>query len=203
MNMNPADAGGLAGWYRGFIQGKTRIAMAWIFSILLILTARSFPIWPGIAVCFIGAALRFWASGYLRKDSRPAVGGPYAMTRNPLYVGTYLMALGTAIAIQNWWLLALITVLYAAIYHYIILDEETKLRRIFGEPYLEYCKRVPRFFPRPWPVSSEALLVVNPVKEQHGFDWQIAKKNRAHEPFAAFAAIIGFTYLLAWFWQSL
>lgn len=134
-------------WFRGFIQGKTRIAIAWIFSALLVFLAQNYPNPIGIAVCFLGATLRYWASGFLRKDSRPAVGGPYAMVRNPLYLGTYLMALGAAIAIEQWIFLAVLTVVFAVIYHFIILDEESKLIRIFGEPYSLYCTLVPRFFP--------------------------------------------------------
>src|SRR4051812_1068282 len=97
-------------WYRGFIQGKTRITLAWGFAILLGLLAREYPTWPGIVLCFFGASLRFWASGYLRKDTRPAVGGPYAFFRNPLYLGTYLMAVGTAWSTENWALLGIVTV---------------------------------------------------------------------------------------------
>src|SRR5262249_40261189 len=132
-------------WYRGFVQGKTRITLAWLFAFLIGFSAREYPTWPGILICFLGASLRFWASGYLRKDTRPAVGGPYAFVRNPLYLGTYLMALGTIWAIEQWPLLFLATVLFAAIYHYIILDEELKLRRIFGEYYEIYSQSVPRF----------------------------------------------------------
>src|SRR5436190_1125895 len=118
--MNTLISGESPTWFRGFIQGKTRITMAWTFAILLGLSAQRYPVWQGIALCFVGASLRFWASGYLRKDSRPAVGGPYAFIRNPLYLGTYLMALGTAWAIENWALLFISTVLFAVIYHYII-----------------------------------------------------------------------------------
>ena len=136
-------------WFRGFIQGKPRIVTAWIFAALLVFSAREYPSLPGILICFAGATLRFWASGYLRKDNRPAVGGPYAYVRNPLYLGTWLMAIGTAVAIENWWLAGTITVLFATLYHYIILDEETKLQRIFGAPYETYCRLVPRFFRQP------------------------------------------------------
>jgi protein-S-isoprenylcysteine O-methyltransferase Ste14 len=79
-------------WFRALVRGRTRVALAWIFAALLIFAARTYPSWPGILLCFIGATVRFWASGYLRKDTRPAVGGPYAFVRNPLYLGTYLMA---------------------------------------------------------------------------------------------------------------
>jgi protein-S-isoprenylcysteine O-methyltransferase Ste14 len=188
-------------WYRGFIQGKTRILLAWLFAIVLGLSAREYPTWPGIVLCFVGATLRYWASGYLRKDSRPAVGGPYAWVRNPLYLGTYLMALGTAAAIENWWLLGVLTVTFAAIYHFIILDEEIKLRGIFGEPYLRYCQLVPRFFPRPWRTSSKALEEVNPELAHHHYSNELAMKNKAYEAYASFLGLIGFVTLVAWLWK--
>ena len=188
-------------WFRGFVQGKTRIVLAWIFAALLILCARTYPTPPGILVCFIGATIRFWASGYLRKDSRPAVGGPYAYVRNPLYLGTYLMAVGTALAIQNIWLLGTITLLFAVIYHYIILDEETKLIRIFGEPYNVYKSNVSRFFPRPWPAAREALQKVNPEPSHWSYDWALSKKNKAFEAYVTFAALIGFVAVVAFLWQ--
>src|SRR5947209_4105578 len=112
----------MTSWYRSAIRGKTRIALAWAFVAILALAARQYPTPPGIVLCFLGASLRFWASGFLRKDSRPAVGGPYAFVRNPLYLGTYLMGVGTLWAIGNIPLLATVTVLFAAIYHFIILD---------------------------------------------------------------------------------
>jgi protein-S-isoprenylcysteine O-methyltransferase Ste14 len=198
-------------WFRGFIQGKTRIVLAWIFAGLLVLSARQYPTWPGILLCFFGATLRYWASGYLRKDSRPAAGGPYAFVRNPLYLGTYLMAVGTALAIENLALFAAATVLFAVIYHYIILDEETKLVRIFGAPYEVYCRLVPRFFPRPttlfWPPSWTALraglLGVNPEAAHHHFSPELARKNKALEAYWSFLGLIGLVTLLAYGWQHI
>jgi protein-S-isoprenylcysteine O-methyltransferase Ste14 len=191
-----------ASWYRGFIQGKTRIAMAWIFAIALGLSARDYPTLPGIVICFFGASLRFWASGYLRKDKRPAVGGPYAWVRNPLYLGTYLMALGTATATANWWLLAFITIAFAAVYHFIILDEENKLRVIFGAPYESYSENVPRFFPRPWPANRNALETVNPETSHLHYSWELAMKNKAYEAYASFLGLIGFVTIMALAWKS-
>ena len=189
-------------WFRGFVQGKTRIVLAWIFSIALVLSAREYPQLPGIILCFIGATLRYWASGYLRKDSRPAVGGPYAWVRNPLYLGTYLMALGTALAVENWALLGVATVLFAVIYHYIILDEETKLDRIFGDSYRAYCKAVPRFFPRPWPASNAELEKVNPEPTHSMFSRELAAKNKAYEAYVTFATLIGLVAAVAYAWQK-
>jgi protein-S-isoprenylcysteine O-methyltransferase Ste14 len=193
-----AEASPPANWYRGFIQGKTRVVLAWSFAVALGFASRSYPSWPGVALCFAGATLRFWASGYLRKDSRPAVGGPYAWIRNPLYLGTYLMALGTAAAAEAWWLLGIATVLFAAIYHYIILDEETKLRRIFGEPYEHYVAAVPRFFPRPWPARSAVLTAVNPEPAHRAYSWELSMRNKSYEAYASFAGLIGFVAAAAW-----
>lgn len=190
-------------WFRSMVRGRTRVALAWIFVALLIFSARTYPTWPGILLCFVGATIRVWASGYLRKDTRPAVGGPYAFVRNPLYLGTYLMALGTAAAVGAWALLALASVLFAVIYHFIILDEEIKLREIFGAPYLKFCSLVPRFFPRPWPASSHALTEVNPEPSYRVYDWALSMKNKSYESYASFAGLIAFVWLCALAWQHL
>lgn len=188
-------------WYRGFIQGKTRIAIAWVFAAALVFSARDYPTWPGIALCFAGASLRFWASGYLAKDSRPAVGGPYGWVRNPLYLGTYFMAIGTALAIENAVLFLAMTIIFAAIYHYIILDEETKLARIFGKSYALYCVQVPRFFPRPWPAKRMILKKINPEPRALRYSFELAMKNKAYEAYASFFGLIGFVALVAKAWK--
>lgn len=190
-------------WYRGFVRGKTRVTLAWLFAAVLIFCARDYPTWPGIGLCFAGAALRYWASGFLRKDTKPAVGGPYALTRNPLYLGTYLMALGTALAIENWLLLAVLSLAFAIIYHFVILDEEEKLQKLFGKPYELYCETVPRFFPAIWFPSRRLLNEVNPNQNYRRFDAELAKKNKAHEAFLAFAGLIGFVTLIAFLWKTL
>ncbi|OFZ70579.1 MAG: hypothetical protein A3K03_04680 [Bdellovibrionales bacterium RIFOXYD1_FULL_44_7] len=193
-------------WYRGFIQGKTRIALAWFFAFVIGFSARSFPALPGVVLCFLGATVRFWASGYLRKDSRPAVGGPYAFVRNPLYLGTYLMALGIIWAIHQYILLAVISVLFAAVYHYIILDEEIKLQKLFGKYYESYCKLVPRFFPRVWPplcpASKKSLVKVNPELDHHDYSWKLAVKNKAYEAYASFLGLVVFVTITAYFWKK-
>lgn len=193
-------------WFRAFIQGKTRITLAWIFALILGYSARENPHWPGAALCFAGAALRFWASGYLRKDVRPAVGGPYAIVRNPLYLGTYLMALGSAWAIENGILFAVSTVLFAVIYHYIILDEEVKLHQMFGASYQTYSENVPRFFFRLWSkpwTSKEVLLQINPEASHLRFSLSLAMKNKAYEAFASFLGLIAFEALCAYLWKHL
>lgn len=111
------------------------------------------------------------------------------------------MAVGTALATEAWALLAAISVVFAVIYHFIILDEEIKLREIFGEPYLKYCSLVPRFFPRPVPAAAEELSQVNPEPSYRNYDWALSSKNKAYEAYATFLALIGVVSLCAWAWQ--
>ncbi|HTL12216.1 MAG TPA: isoprenylcysteine carboxylmethyltransferase family protein [Bdellovibrionota bacterium] len=190
-------------WLRSLIRGRTRIGLAWVFAFALLFLSRKPPALPGMALCFVGACLRVWASGFLRKDAAPSVGGPYGLTRNPLYLGTYLMAVGTAWAVENLWLFLAASILFAGIYHFIILEEEEKLREIFGPAYLRYLDSVPRFFPRPWPPKAAVLDTINPQRAQRRFDWTLAKKNRAHEPLVSFAGLMALVWLVSLAWNYL
>jgi protein-S-isoprenylcysteine O-methyltransferase Ste14 len=194
-------------WYREFFRGKTRIIMAWVLSLAIGFYAREYPSIPGMILCFLGASLRYWASGYLRKDSRPAVGGPYAFVRNPLYLGTYLMAVGAVLSLGNMILFLVVTLLFATVYHFVILDEETKLQKIFKEPYYLYCKAVPRFFPRLWPpffpAQQKELIAVNPDLTQHRFSHELAQENKAYEAYLSFLGLILYISLCAYGWSFL
>lgn len=189
--------------FQSFVQGRKRIALAWIFSLWLVLSAREVPALPGLTVAFLGATLRFWASGFLFKDSQMAIGGPYRMTRNPLYFGTYLIAIGVAWSTENYVLLAVISIFYALIYHFIIVQEEDKLLRLFGKSYKRYCAKVPRFFPRPFPISESDALEVNPDTEILRFSFKQAWKNKAYEAYAAFIAFAAFLWGMSWIWKTI
>jgi hypothetical protein len=186
---------------RSALRGRTRIGIAWIFAIILAVSTTQAPTLPGIILCFLGAALRIWAGGYLRKDSRPAVGGPYRFTRNPLYLGTYLMALGLALAIEAYVLLLVMSVVFAFLYHFIILDEEIKLEELFGEPYNQYKKLVPRFFPGTGFLKHANQLMINPDADAAGFSTPLALKNKALDAIASFIGLIGAVSLIAYFRQ--
>lgn len=190
----------LGTWYRSWIRGKTRIALAWAFALSLALTARTMPHLNGVIIIFAGASLRFWASGYLRKDTRPAIGGPYAWIRNPLYIGTYLMALGACISIDNLWLATALTFIFGLVYHYVVLDEEEKLEEIFGDSYRAYCALVPRFIPIKFPLRQALLEKVNPDARHLSYDFQLAWKNRAYEAYAAALGLVAYIVAFAFIW---
>ena len=133
---------------RRFFAGRRRFQLAWIFAVLLIFSAKQYPTLPGVLICFLGATVRFHASGYLRKEAKLAVGGPYSYTRNPLYLGTLVMAMGATISVGALLLAVVMGLVFFLNYHYVIEHEEAKLPSYFGDAYLKYCQLVPRFLPR-------------------------------------------------------
>jgi protein-S-isoprenylcysteine O-methyltransferase Ste14 len=119
----------------------------------------------GLAVSVAGLALRAWAAGHLAKNQRLAVSGPYAFTRNPLYLGTLVTAMGLAMAGHSIGLGLLFGGLFALVYLPAIELEEQHLSAILPG-YAEFARRVPLLIPR-WPASlgpddfSAALYVKN------------------------------------------
>jgi protein-S-isoprenylcysteine O-methyltransferase Ste14 len=136
----------------------------------------------GPLVAFPGLALRGWAAGHLKKNQDLADGGPYAWTRNPLYLGTLLVALGLAIAARSWIVFGVTVAVFALVYLPVIEQEEQHLIKLFPG-YREYADRVPLLWPKP-PVS--------PGKGE--FDPLVYLKNEEWKALAAY--MIGMAYLL-------
>ena len=108
----------------------------------------------GLPVMVLGLLFRIWSSGYIYKDDRLAVEGPYSIVRNPLYFGSFLMGAGCLLAgstwIPSWILFILYIVTFPAVYVSLILTEEERLLQLFGDEYAEYCSSVPRLLPAFW-----------------------------------------------------
>lgn len=94
-----------------------------------------------------GLWLRGYAAGYVKKNRELTVTGPYAHTRNPLYLGSMLMAAGFALALLSWPFALVLAAGFFAIYVPVIASEERFLRATFPE-FDAYCRRVPRLLPR-------------------------------------------------------
>ncbi len=116
-----------------------------IFLLLMHPSVRS--LWIGGTVALVGASLRIWASGHIDKGRVLARGGPYALTRNPLYLGSFLMALGVLIAGQGYWLLIPFLAFYLGLYIPVMRAEEKELLEGYGSAFVEYSQQVPLFFP--------------------------------------------------------
>jgi protein-S-isoprenylcysteine O-methyltransferase Ste14 len=107
----------------------------------------------GSSFILLGLGIRAAASGHIRKNAQLATTGPYAYTRNPLYLGSLLMAAGFIIAARNFWLGIAAAVMFVVIYLPVTLTEENYLRSAFPE-YGQYANHVPRFLPRLTPYRS-------------------------------------------------
>ena len=95
-----------------------------------------------------------WASGHISKNERLAVTGPYAHTRNPLYLGSFFLGLGFTIGSGRWFLGLLFAALFLGIYFPVMRVESRTLRKLFGGAFANYSAAVPLFFPRFTPYRS-------------------------------------------------
>ena len=143
----------MAEWSR--IARRIRVPLGFAFAVLYYWLAH--PNWRFLALGAIlivpGLLIRALASGHLRKNESLATSGPYAYTRNPLYLGSLLIGIGFAVAARSWWVGAVLIVIFFAIYLPVIRSEEAFLRGRFPE-FEQYALRVPRMFPRITPYRS-------------------------------------------------
>ncbi len=135
---------------------RIRVPLGFLFAALYLWLAR--PAWWSIAVgavvALVGVLIRALASGHVRKNEELTTTGPYAYTRNPLYLGSIVIAIGFAIAARSLWIGIVLVVFFVAIYLPVIRSEEEFLRGKFPN-FEDYVARVPRLFPRLAPASGE------------------------------------------------
>ena len=137
----------MASWSR--IATRLRVPLGFLFAAAYIWFADPMWAWFAVGGVFIaaGVAIRAAASGHIRKNRELTVTGPYAYTRNPLYLGSILIATGFILAARNWWIALAAALMFAIIYIPVIRDEERYLRATFSD-YDDYAASVPRLFPR-------------------------------------------------------
>lgn len=143
----------MAEWSR--IARRIRVPLGFAFALLYFWLA--YPTWKFLALGAIfivpGLLVRALASGHVKKNEALATSGPYAYTRNPLYLGSLLIGIGFAIAACSWWIGIALVVMFFAIYVPVIRSEEAFLREKFPE-FDDYTRRVPRMMPRIIPARS-------------------------------------------------
>jgi protein-S-isoprenylcysteine O-methyltransferase Ste14 len=105
-------------------------------------------LFAGGAIALLGLAFRAWSAGHIRKNAALATSGPYAHTRNPLYLGSFVLGLGFTIASGRPWLGLLFAALFLGIYLPVMRVEASTLSQLFGDDYARYAAAVPLFFPR-------------------------------------------------------
>ncbi len=168
---------------------KLRLKGAWLLVVpfLWFATSTANTLAIGGVMAVLGLLVRTLAAGFIHKDDTLTTTGPYAHTRNPLYVGSFLLGLGVTVAGGNLLFVAVFLVFFVTIYTASIRDEAAFLADRYGQAYADYAANVPLFVPRPTPWRSAG---VDARPEFSGAQW---RKNREYEALlgtvAAFVAL--------------
>ena len=125
----------------------------------------------GVGIAILGLLLRGYAAGHLRKHKLLATSGPYAFTRNPLYLGSVLLAMGFSVASHSWISTLLLAGYLAIFYPVVIRREQAELKTLYGAAFVEYASQVPAFWPRLSPAMAST----------ERFSWPLYRQNREYE----------------------
>jgi protein-S-isoprenylcysteine O-methyltransferase Ste14 len=168
---------------------RIRVPAGFVFAVLYFWLARpdKASLWQGSILVAVGLAIRTLASGYVRKNQELATTGPYAYTRNPLYLGSLILAVGFAWISRSLWILGGVLLMFFAIYLPVIADEEKFLRGRFPE-FEGYSKAVPRIYPRFTAYAKGASK----------FSWALYMKHREYNALAGSLALLAVMALKAW-----
>ncbi len=179
------------------IAQRIRVPLGFAYGLLFLYLATPRPGFfsVGILLAGFGLALRVWASGYLNKGKKLATTGPYSWTRNPLYLGSFVMGLGFTVAAASPWLIVLFLVLFVAVYLPVMKREERELTHAFGSDYSVYRDTVALFLPFSLPVRSLARSADSAPKGN--FQWEKVISNREYN------AVIGFSLVTAIIWAKM
>lgn len=154
-------------------------------AVLVLVRPRPWSLALGVPLALVGEALRLWASGHIEKTKTLATGGPYAHTRNPLYVGSLLMAVGMAAAAASPWVALAAAVYFLAFYPSVVREEADFLAKKFGEDYAAWAAAVPLFLPRLTPAGPRSSR----------FAWARVRQNREWRTAIAVPAIAALLFV--------
>jgi len=173
----------MASWSR--IATRVRVPLGFAFAAAYLWLAK--PNWVAIAIggaaVLAGLAVRAAASGHIRKNAELTTTGPYAYTRNPLYLGSILIAVGFLVAAQSIWIAAATLAMFVFIYLPVVRAEEKYLQSAFPG-YNAYAQAVPRFLPRFTPLASATA-------NAQSFSWELYRKHREYNAALGSALMMG------------
>jgi protein-S-isoprenylcysteine O-methyltransferase Ste14 len=182
------------GWSR--IARRIRVPLGFVFAAFFLWLAQPDASFLALSLVLVlpGLWMRGYASGYVKKNAEVTMTGPYAFTRNPLYLGSILIAFGFALASRSILIAIVLTALFAVIYIPVIRSEEAFLRSKFAG-YDAYAERVPRLIPRLRPASAD-------LSNDGGFTGALYRKHREYNALIGAAAIYAALILKLCFWHG-
>lgn len=186
------------GWER--VARRIRVPLGFVVAALYLfeLTRRAPALTPvlwSFVLVLPGLWLRGYASGYVKKNRELTQTGPYAYTRNPLYLGSILIAAGFTLALQSWIVGLALVVMFVVIYVPVIASEERFLRATFPD-FGAYCRRVPRLIPRLTAAKSTSALDTPQTEVIPGnFSFELYLRHREYNS-AIGAALLYLSLLL-------
>lgn len=164
---------------------RWRVRLGYPLTIVVLALSQPTPrtILLGALTGVVGLCLRAYAAGYLHKQEVLTVTGPYAYTRNPLYLGSAILALGAGIATRSW-VSAFILILYFAVFYFAVMRREAnELHLRHGTSFEEYARTVPLFLPR----LTAAKLLGNSAGS---FSFAQYRKNHEWQATAGFLLLL-------------
>jgi Phospholipid methyltransferase len=176
---------------------RWRVRLGYPVALVYLALASPTPHWiaTGAALAGFGLIIRALAAGHLRKDRELATTGPYARSRNPLYLGSAFLAVGFAIAGHSWLAGGLVMIYFGVFYYAVMKNEEADLHLRFGASFDSYARKVPLFFPpllgRGYEGSAEA------GKEQR-FSWDQYGRNREYRALIGTIGALAIVWLRIW-----
>jgi protein-S-isoprenylcysteine O-methyltransferase Ste14 len=163
------------------MPSRYRVQAGWLLGVVVPVLARPTlaSLLPALPLVLAGEALRIWASGHIEKTRRLATGGPYAHSRNPLYVGSLMIGIGFAVACASPWAVAAVALYFAAFYPSVMREEAAFLSSKFADEYARWSQSVPLFLPR---------LTPGGPRSSH-FRWERVRANREWRTALALPAV--------------
>src|SRR5580704_12474216 len=175
---------------------RWRVRIGYPVAVLYWLLVTPTPRWIaiGAAVAALGLFVRAAASGELRKNQELATSGIYARTRNPLYLGSAILAAGFIVAGHSLWAGLLVAVYFSLFYYAVMRNEEDDLRVRFGAAFEEYSANVPLFFPSLFGTGKR----VSKGELHKTFSWQQFRRNREYKATIGTAGALAIVWLRMW-----
>jgi protein-S-isoprenylcysteine O-methyltransferase Ste14 len=178
------------------IFARWRVRIGYLLAVFVLLFARPTPkfVAIGAVIGLCGLWLRAYAAGYLHKQEVLTVTGPYAHTRNPLYLGSTILALGAGVASHSWISGSILLIYFAVVYSVVMRREEGELLTHHGDAFKAYAATVPLFLPR---ITAAKLAGASAGQ----FSAAQYKKNHEYEAAVGYLLLLG-VLLVIWYLRS-